>query len=61
MKNSFILQIVILCLTIAIAKTQLNTTQANITFAPPPPLNTTVVGILNNSVNDGRFIGSKRL
>jgi hypothetical protein len=34
---------------------------ANMTFAPPPPINTTVAVMLNSSQVDGRFIGSKRI
>ncbi len=56
-------KIAILCIVLIAANSQntTNTTQVNITFAPPPPLNTSIVAVLNSSVNDNRFIGSKRL
>jgi hypothetical protein len=56
-------KIAILCIVLTVANSQntTNTTQVNITFAPPPPLNTSIVAVLNSSMNDNRFIGSKKL
>lgn len=69
------LQILVFCLLLAFARAAGNNTNAtggngtsnsstlspNANFAPPPPITSEVLLVLNNSMADGKFIGSNKL
>lgn len=65
MNKLYTFKIGLFCFILTLASTQLSqsgsNSTSNITFAAPPPINTSIVGMFNDSTNDGRFIGSRKL
>jgi hypothetical protein len=51
----------VLCIFIVLEPVLTQNSTNNVTYAPPPAINTTNLFILNHSTVDSRFIGSERI